>query len=265
MAPACSLRIIAAAYAVALMPVFVHAEEAPRLDLQAGASRPSTPDSGILWTIAANNGGRSSAYGSTAAWKTFFDSGIGTGVVIFDEVPRFRGAALALTGPASVKLDGMRKGVTAGIFYSGSAQVPSAPKDWSAAYMPHAHWIALLLSGGADNVQLPARPRASGGAGAVWAPQVLMAFKTKQPSGLCSVENDATTNMANGVISDGAGMLLGPGISAGTADGAAVSLAAAAANGRPGSGPLRTVAFHVHRHWLIFGREQCEKRLPIGG
>lgn len=263
MAPACSFRIVAVACAIALMPILVRAQEEPRLDLQAGASRPLAPNELLVWTIAANNGGRAGAYGSTAAWKTFFDSGIGKGVVIFDEVPRFRGTTLALAGPASVRLRVMGKGLTAGFFYSASAHIPSTPKEWSAAYMPHAHWIALLLSGGADNVQLPARPSASGGAGAVWAPQFLVTFSTKQPSGVCSSENGATTNMANGVIADGAGMLLGPGIPAGTADGA-VSLAAAAGNGRPGSGPLSTVAFHVSRRWLLFGRERCEKRLPTG-
>jgi hypothetical protein len=261
MASVSSFRMIAVACAIAIMPIFARAAEEPRLDLQAGALRPPAPDQGQVWTIAANNGGRAAAYGSIAGWKTFFDSGVGTGVVIFDAVPRFRGASLALTAPASVQLRGLGKGVTAGFFYSASVQIPSAPKEWSAAYMPNAHWIALLLSGGAGNVQLPARPKASSGAGAVLVPQVLITFATKQPSGVCSGENDASMNMANGVIVDAAGMLLGPGIPAGTADGA-VSLAAVAGNGRPGSGPLRTVAFHVHRHWMIFGRERCEKQMP---
>jgi hypothetical protein len=242
------------------MPVLVRGEENPRLDLQATASQPLTADQSIVWTIAVNNGGSGAAYGSTAAWKTFFDSGVGTGVVIFDAVPRFHGAALALTAPPIAKLYGVGNGVKAAFFYSASREIPSSPKDWSAAYMPNAHWLAVLLSGGADNVQLPSVPRASGGAGNVRLPQVVIAFTTKQPSGACSRENDATTNMANGVIADQAGMLLGPGIPAGTADGA-ISLAATAGNRTPGSGPLRAVEFHVRRHWWIFGRERCEKRL----
>jgi hypothetical protein len=256
--------VLIAACAIALtMPGVGGAAEEPRLDLQATASRPLTAEQPILWTIRANNGGRGEARGATAAWKTFFDSGVGAGVVIFDEIPRFRGVPLALADPPTVKLEGVADGVTAGFYYSASREIPSAPKEWSAAYMPDARWIALLLSGGSGNVQLPAAPRGSGGAGAVWKPQVTIAFSTKQPSGVCAREDDAVTNMANGVVADAAGMLLGPGITAGTRDGA-VSLAAAVGNGRPGSGPLRATEFRVRRHWWIFGRERCVKRLPIG-
>jgi hypothetical protein len=250
-----ALRIIACA--LAFMPTVVRAQEEPRLDLQAGSSQALSADQPITWTIAANNGGRGAAYGSTAAWKTFFAAGVGTGVVIFDEVPRFRGKALALTAPPTMQLKGLGNAVTAGFYYSGSRVIPSTPKDWSAAYLPQARWIALLLSGSTGAVLLPSAPGNSAGSGSVRAPQVLIAFATKQPSGACAMEKDVVTNMADGIVADKSGTLLGPGIAAGTADGA-VSLAAAVGNERPGSGPLRTAEFRVRRHWWIFGRERCE-------
>jgi hypothetical protein len=203
---------------------------APRMDVQESATAPGAT---ITWTVKANNGGPGAAW-STLAVKTDFLT-TNSAIAVIVKQPTFGGSALTLqaTLPTCV----VTGGFTCTLYYgrtAANAFPPACPTSacttapattWGIASTYAAAsttWIAAVVtSASTTSVSMYAStPAGSAGAGTMTTPQITLTFVTAQPSGATT---GSFTAMATALVADSGAKLVGPGVTVGTADSAAVT------------------------------------------
>lgn len=211
----------------------------PRMDLYKASSQNGTSGD-LTYTIYAHNGGGAPAKDLQSV-KTLLGSSA-AGIFISDKVPTFGSPAvpLALSSSGTVTVTpgnttyGFATGATESVYYSTSASGASwtlatgnLPTNGTVTY------IGILISGGSctgygAGYELCAdsgHPTNPGNSNVTSATAAGFSFVTVQPSGPQSGNPGAVTNLANAVVGDPLGDIIGPNIPANTADGGSLTAA----------------------------------------